>query len=327
MKLMFNRRAALKAAAIALFASPLLVQAQDYPKRPITLVVPFAPGGGTDSIARELGKFLGEKLGQSVVIDNRGGGGGSIGARAVQNAVPDGYTLLFATSTFVTHAASEKKAAYDAVNGFTPVAMIGKGPLLVVTSKELGVKNLKELVELSRKKPEGLDYCSSGPGGINHLSGELFLQKTGAKMTHVPYKGSGPATVDLLAGRTQVFFTTIPTILAHVKAGAVDVLASTGPTRLSILPNVPTAAESGIKDYLPYTWWGIVAPKGTPEGVVKRLNALINEASANEPLKSRLVSEGAEGFSATPAEFQKMLSQEYAMWRNVVTSAGIEIAK
>lgn len=325
MNLKLNRRLALKAAIFAMLAGPLLVNAQDFPKQPITLVVPFAPGGGTDSIARELGSLLSEKLGQPVIIDNRGGGGGSIGARAVQRAAPDGHTLLFATSTFVTHAASEKKPAYDVINGFAPIAMIGKGPLLIVTTKNLGVKNLQELIDLSKKKTGGLDYCSAGPGSINHLSGEFFLQKTGAKMTHVPYKGSGPATVDLLAGRTHVFFTTIPTMLSHVKAGAVDVLAVTGPKRLSILPNVPTAAEAGLMEYLPYTWWGIVAPKGTPESITKQLNALINEASANERLKGRLLSEGAERISTTPAEFGKMLGQELTMWKNVVNTAGIEV--
>lgn len=325
MKLKFNRRLALKATAVALLAAPLLAQAQDYPQRPITLVVPFAPGGGTDSIARELAKFLTEKLGQSVVVDNRGGGGGSIGARAVAKADPDGLTLLFVTSTFVTHAASEPKPTYDPVNGYTPVAMIGKGPLMIVAHKSLGVKSVQELIDLSKKKPDGLDYCSSGPGGINHLAGELFLQKTGAKMMHVPYKGSGPATVDLLAGRTHVFFTTIPTMLQHVKSGAIDVLATTGPKRLAILPNIPTAVESGVKGYEPYTWWGIVAPKGTPDAIVTKLNGLINEASQKEPLKTRLVNEGAEGFKTTPAEFQKMIAQEHAMWKNVVKTAGLHL--
>jgi tripartite-type tricarboxylate transporter receptor subunit TctC len=325
MKIALNRRLALKATAAAMLAIPLFAHAQDYPKRPITLVVPFAPGGGTDSIARELGRFLSDRLGQPVVVENRGGGGGAIGARSVAKADPDGHTLLFVTSTFVTNAASESKPSYDPVNGFTPIAMIGRGPLMIVTNKGLGVKTVQELIALSKKKPEGLDFCSSGPGGINHLAGELFLQKTGSKMTHVPYKGSGPATVDLLAGRTQVFFTTIPTMIQHVKSGAVEVLATTGPKRLAILPNIPTAVEAGVAGYEPYTWWGIVAPKGTPDPIVKKLNGLINEISAQEPLKGRLVSEGAEGFAGTPADFRGILGKEFAMWKNVVKTAGIEI--
>lgn len=325
MKFAIHRRFVLKAASAALLAAPMLAYAQEYPKRPITLVVPFAPGGGTDSIARELAKFLTEKLGQSVVVDNRGGGGGSIAARAVAKADPDGYTLMFVTSTFVTHSATESKPSYDVIKDYSQIALIGRGPLMVVAHKSLGAKNLDDLVALSKKRPEGLDYCSSGPGGINHLAGELFVQKTGAKMTHVPYKGSGPATVDLLAGRTQVFFTTIPTMLQHVKNGAVDVLATTGRQRLSILPNVPTAIESGVKGYELSTWWGLIAPAGTPEPIVKKLNALVNEASSKEPLKGRLLSEGAEGFSGTPADFRGMLGQELSMWKSVVKTGNIQV--
>jgi tripartite-type tricarboxylate transporter receptor subunit TctC len=181
------------------------------------------------------------------------------------------------------------------------------------------------LIDASKNKPGGLDYCSSGPGGINHLAGELFRQKTGSNLTHVPYKGSGPATVDLLAGRTQVFFTTIPTMIQHVKNGAVDVLATTGAKRLAILPNVPTAIEAGIPGYELSTWWGIVAPAGTPEPIVQKLNKLINEASAKEPLKGRLISEGAETYSGTPADFRKMLGQEMTMWKDVVKKGGLEV--
>jgi tripartite-type tricarboxylate transporter receptor subunit TctC len=320
-----RRRFALKAIALALAAMPLLAVAQDYPKRPITLVVPFSAGGGTDSIARELGKFLSDRLGQPVVVDNRGGGGGAIAAKAVARADPDGYTLLFVTSTFVTHAATDTKASYDVKKDFTPIAMIGRGPLMVVTSKGLGVKNVAELVAASKKKPEGLDYCSSGAGSVTHLAGELFVQKTGAKLTHVPYKGSGPATVDFLAGRTHAFFATFPTMLQYVKSGAVDIIATTGAKRSALFPDVPTVAEAGVPDFNITTWWGIVAPAGLPEPIVNRLNGLINEASAREPLKGRLVNEGAEAYSATPAEFQTMLSNELAMWKTVVKTGNIKV--
>jgi tripartite-type tricarboxylate transporter receptor subunit TctC len=319
-----RRRTAIRL-AIALAALPLAVQAQDYPKRPITLVVPFSAGGGTDSIARELGKYLFEKLGQPVVVDNRGGGGGAIAAKTVARAEPDGYTLLFVTSTFVTHAATEAKASYDVKKDFTPIAMIGRGPLMVVTNKGLGVKNITEFVAATKKKPEGLDYCSSGAGSVTHLAGELFVQKTGANLTHVPYKGSGPATIDFLAGRTQAFFATFPTMLQYVKSGAVDIIATTGAKRSALFPNVPTVAESGIQDFNITTWWGIVAPAGLPQSVVNRLNAVINEASAREPLKGRLVNEGAEAYSASPAEFQTMLGNELAMWKNVVRTGNIKV--
>src|SRR5713226_5807731 len=216
-----------KATVAALLLMPFLTIAQEYPKRPITIVVPFAAGGGTDSIARELAKGLTDKLGQPVIIDNRGGGGGAIAARQIAKSDPDGYTLLFVTSTFVTHAATEKKSSYDVNKDYAPIAMIGRGPLMIVTHKSVGAKTIPELVAASKARPEGLDYCSSGIGSINHLAGELFKQKTGANLTHVPYKGSAPATIDFLAGRTQVFFATVPTILQHVKAGSVELIAMT----------------------------------------------------------------------------------------------------
>ena len=320
-----KRRRAAQAVAIALAMVALPAVAQDYPKRPITLVVPFSAGGGTDSIARELAKYLSEKLGQPVVVDNRGGGGGAIAAKSVARADPDGYTLFFVTSTFVTHAATEAKASYDVKKDYTPIAMIGRGPLMVVTTKGLGVKNVAEFIEATKKKPEGLDFCSSGAGSVTHLAGELFVQKTGAKLTHVPYKGSGPATVDFLAGRTHAFFATFPTMLQYVKSGAVDIIATTGEKRSALFPNVPTVAESGMPGFNITTWWGIVGPAGMPKAMVARLNTLINEASAKEPLKGRLVNEGAEAYSAAPEEFQAMLGNELAMWKTVVKTGNIKV--
>lgn len=322
------RRSLLRTAitmAIALAIAPMTGQAQDYPKRPITLVVPFSAGGGTDSIARELARYLSEKLGQPVVVDNRGGSGGAIAAKTVARADPDGYTLLFVTSTFVTHAATDTRASYDVRKDFTPIAMIGRGPLMIVTTKGLGARNVAEFVEATKKKPEGLDFCSSGAGSVTHLAGELFIQKTGAKLTHVPYKGSGPATVDFLAGRTHAFFATFPTMLQYVKSGAVDIIATTGSARSSLFPNVQTVAEAGIPDFNITTWWGVVGPAGLPRPMVDRINALVNEASGKEPLKGRLVNEGAEAYSAAPDQFQAMLDSELAMWRSVVKTGNIKV--
>lgn len=314
-----------KALAAALLAMPFLAGAQEYPKRPVTIVVPFAAGGGTDSIARELAKDLTEKLGQPVIIDNRGGGGGSIAARQVAKADPDGHTLLFVTSTFVTHAATETKMSYDVNKDYAPIAMIGRGPLMIVAHKGTGAKTVQQLVAATKAKPEGLDYCSSGTGSITHLAGELFKQRTGANFTHVPYKGSGPATVDFLAGRTHAFFATFPTMLQHVKAGSVEPLAVTSNKRSPILPNVPTAAEAGIPNYNLSTWWGIVAPAGTPQPVITKLNTLINEVAAKEPLKTRLVNEGAEAYRTTPAEFRTMLAEELTMWKEVVKKGNLKL--
>jgi tripartite-type tricarboxylate transporter receptor subunit TctC len=304
---------------------PAFAGAQNYPTRPITLIVPFAAGGGTDSIARDVAKSLGDKLGQTVVVDNRGGGGGSIGAGIVANGKPDGYTLLFATSTFVTNAAAEINASYDVEKSFAPVAMIGRGPLMVVTSKQLEVKNITQLRALGQASVEGINFCSAGNGSINHLAGELFHQRTGMKMTHVPYKGSGPATIDLLAGRVQVFFATVPTILTHVQANRVDLLAVTGKNRSPLFPNVPTMAEAGIKDFDITTWWGILAPAKTPPALVAQLNKAINEVAAQDPVRSRLVHEGADPISGSPADFKKSLSSELTLWKGVVKTSGMKL--
>jgi tripartite-type tricarboxylate transporter receptor subunit TctC len=316
-------RVALICALLVAIAWP--ASAANYPQRPITLVVPFPPGGGTDSIARDLAQQLHEKLGQSIIVDNRGGAGGAIGAQAVAKSKPDGYTLLFVTSTFVTHAATEETLPYGVQKDFAPIAMLGRGPLMLVTSQDLGVKGVRELVALAQKRPGEINFCSAGNGSINHLAGELFLQRAGVKMTHVPYKGSGPATIDLLSGRVQVFFATVPTILGHVRGGKVNLLAVTGERRSKLFPETPTIQESGISEYNVYTWWGIVAPARTPSDAVVKLNQTINEAAASERLSQRLTDEGAEAFRGGPAEFAQMIGDELKSWRAVVKRAGVKI--
>jgi tripartite-type tricarboxylate transporter receptor subunit TctC len=297
---------------------------QIYPSRPITLVVPFAAGGGTDSIARDIAKSLADKLGQPVVVDNKGGGGGSIGADRVAKATADGYTLLFATSTFVTNAVTEGTAPYQVDKDFAPVALIGRGPLLVVANKEMGVKTLAQLRTAVAARPQGVNFCSAGNGSINHLAGELFRQKTKLDMTHVPYKGSGPATLDLLAGRVQLFFATVPTILPYVQDHRVELLAVTSAKRSVLFPGTPTLVESGLGNVDITTWWGVLAPANTPKSVVDKLNQAINEAAARDPVRSRLVHEGAEAISGSSTDFQRVLGQELALWREVASAAGMK---
>ena len=313
----------------ALFAALLLfcgcAFAQPYPARSITLVVPFAPGGGTDSLGRELAKLLQERLGQSVVVDNRGGAGGAIAAAQVSQSKPDGYTLLMVTSTFVTVAATDRKLPYDILKDFTPIAMLGRGPLLLVVNKDLGIKSVAQLIDAVKKKPDGFNYVSAGPGSINHLSGELFVQRTGAKMTHIPYKGSGPATMDLIGGQAQVFFATVPTILGQVKGEKVQLIASTSSKRSRLFPEVPTVMESGVKDFVVETWWGIVGPPGMPADVVATLNKAINEAAASAEMKKRFETEGAEQFAGKPEELQRVLGQELENWRRVVREGGLKL--
>ena len=271
------------AVAVLALAACAAAFAQSYPQRPITFVVPFAPGGGSDSLGRELAKLLGERLGQSVVVDNRGGAGGAIAAAQVSQSKPDGYTLLMVTSTFVTVAATERKLPYDILKDFSPIAMLGRGPLLLVVNKDIGIASVAQLIDAARKKPEAFNYVSAGPGSINHLAGALFVQRTGAKMTHIPYKGSGPATMDLIGGQAQVFFATVPTILGQVKGDKVRLIAATTAKRSRLFPDTPTVDESGVKGFEVETWWGIVGPPGLPAEVLATLNKAINEAAAAPP--------------------------------------------
>ena len=320
-------RPILQAGMVSLLLLPTMLLAQSYPSKPITLVVPFAPGGGTDSIARDVARSLSEKLGQPVIVDNKGGGGGSIGANTVAKAQADGYTLLFATSTFITNVAAQASMPYNVEKDFAPISMIGRGPLLVVASKDLGAKSITQLRALGQTRAQGLDYCSAGNGSINHLAGELFRNKTQLNLTHVPYKGSGPATVDLLAGRVQLFFATVPTILPYVRDGRVDLLAVTGQKRSPLFPDTPTMVESGVSDFNITTWWGVLAPAQTSKAIVDKLNLAINEAAAKEPVRGRLAGEGADAISGTPADFQRALTNELALWRGVVKTSGLKLSQ
>jgi tripartite-type tricarboxylate transporter receptor subunit TctC len=306
---------------VGFFIATLLpmASAQSFPSRPITLVVPFAAGGGTDSIARDMAKLMSDRLGQPVLVENRGGAGGSLGADSVAKAKADGHTLLFATSTFATHAAISLQLPYDPVKDFSPVAMIGRGPLLVVGSRQLGARSMSELVAIGKSKPDGLNYCSAGEGSINHLAGELLAQKTGLAMTHIPFKGSGPATVELLSGRVDVFVATVPTILSHVKESKLPVLAVTGPKRSPLFPEIPTMAQAGVPGFEVTTWWGILAPARTPAAVVEKLNQVINDAAASDTVRGRLERESAEPLRMTASGFGKALSQELTTWRTIAS--------
>lgn len=311
---------------IALAAIPMVATAQTpWPSRPITLIVPFAAGGGTDSIARDIAKNMSDRLGQPVIIENRGGAGGAIGATAAAKAPADGYTLLFATSTFATNAAIEPKLPFDPTKDFVPIAMIGRGPLLVVASKSLGVKNVTELIAAARARPEGLNYCSAGNGSINHLAAEMFRQKTGLNMTHVPFKGSAPATVELLSGRVDLFFATVPTIQTHLKDNKLSLLAVTSAQRSRLYPELPTLSEAGVPGFDVTTWWGVLAPAKTPDSVVNALNKAVNDAAAAEPVKGRLLHEGADPVRLTPSAFGEELRKELVLWRGVAQQPGMQL--
>ena len=299
--------------------------AADFPTRPVSLVVPFAAGGGTDSLARDLSVRLQERLGQPVIVENRGGAGGAIGAESVARAKPDGHTLLFVTSTFVTHAASEERLPYDVQKDFAPVALLGRGPMLLVSAEATGWNTLKDFVDAARRAPGTITYCSAGPGSINHMAAELFAQSANLSLIHVPYKGNGPAITDVLAGRIQAFFTTVPTILGQVKAKRVRLLAVTGRERSPLFPDTPTVAESGVPGYAVYTWWGIVAPAGTNADVVRALNKAINDASPT--LARRMVDEGGMPQQGPPEDLAATIGEELKGWRELVKRAGLKLSR
>lgn len=312
------KRVLAAAAAVFIGAAPASAQLAG---KTVTILVPFAAGGGTDILARELARHLNDTLKTNVVIDNRGGAGGQIAARAVSRAAPDGATLLFVTSTFVTTAATRRQTPYDVEKDFTAIALLGRGPLLVVASTQSGFTSMKDVIAAAKANPDALNYVSSGTGGILHLATELLKHKTGIRMTHVPYSGSGPAVIDLVAGRAQVFVSTVPTILGQVQGKNVRLLAVTSAQRSHLFEGTPTLAEEGVKDLDLYTWWGLVAPPGVPATLVSQLNSAINEAASAPAMRKRFEEEGATTFKGDASDFAKALKEEFSSWRSV-TEAG-----
>ena len=260
-------------------------QAPAWPAKPITLVVGSAPGGSNDVFARAVGKKLSEALGQPVVVDNKPAGGGVIANAFVAKAPPDGYNLVVLSSTFTTGAAVRTNLQYDAIKSFKPVAMLGKGPLLVTVPSDSPYKTIGELVAAAKANPGKLNYGTSGAGSINHFATELFASAAGIKMTHVPYKGMGPATTDLLAGQIQVLVASAPSILGPVKGGRVRALAVTSAERSPVAPELPSLEQSGYKGSATEWWWGVLAPAGTPQPVVDRLNGEINKIILSPEMK------------------------------------------
>ena len=319
-----SRRMVMAAAAGLLMGASAPAVAQQGPgSKPISIMVPFAPGGGTDLLARELGRILTETQKLSVIIDNRGGAGGQIAARTTSKAPPDGSTLLFVTSTFITTAATQKTPSYDVEKDFTPIAMLGRGPLLVVSSNQSGLTSVREIVAAAKARPDALNYVSSGVGGILHLATELFKQKAQINITHVPYSGSGPAVIDLIAGRAEVFISTVPTILGQVQSKNVRLLAVTSDKRSPLFPDTPTLAEEGVPGLNLETWWGIVGPQNMPADLVSQLNASINEAAAAPAMRKRFEEEGATTFRGSAADFGAALKAEFSNWRRVVEAGNL----
>ena len=318
-----NKACAFLAGAFVL-ASPA-VSAQTYPSRHINLIIPFAAGGSNDIVGRAIGKKLSEAWGQPVVIENRAGAGGTIGAAVVAAAPSDGYTLLLVSSTFTINAAIKKNMPFDTLKDFTPVAFIARSPLLVTASNKLPVNSVKELLDLARRQPGQINYASSGPGSINQISAELIALSAGVKLVHIPYRGGSPALNDLLGGHVDIYVSSLPQVLQMVRTGQAKALAVTSLKRTSILPNVPTLDELGIPGFDASSWWGIVGPAGMPPQIVNALNTEVGKMLTSPELVRFLETEGAEAETMTPQQFGDLMRSETQRWIKVGREANISI--
>ena len=298
--------------------------AQDYPNRPVRLIVTVPPGGAADFIARLVGGKLGDALGQPVLVENRGGAGGTIAADAVAKAAPDGYTLL--QNSITTHGVGPhlySKLPYDPVKDFSAVSGLALLPLIMAVNAELPAKTVNDVVALAKK--ENLNFASSGNGGAPHMAAELFKSVTGAPITHVPYKGSGPAVADLVGGRVQIMFDAPPSLIAHIRSGKLRVLAAASESRNRLLPEAPTFAELGHPKVSVSLWYGLLAPAGTPAAAITRLNTEVNKIVQSPEVRDRLLAQGAEPMTGTPQAFGEFMRAEMAKWAPVVRQAGVKL--
>lgn len=299
--------------------------AQSYPTKPIRLVVPFPPGGTTDNMGRLLATRLSESLGQQVIVDNRGGAGGNLGADIVAKSAADGYTLLFGGITLAINASLYKNLPFDYKKDFTPIATFVTVPNILVVNPKVPVKSVKELIDYSKSHPNSLNMGSAGNGTTNHLSGELFKSMTGASFTHVPYKGSGPAMADLLGNQIQLMFDNFPGSLPHVKSGKLIPLAVTGTTRSSVLPDVPTMVEAGVPGYAVNVWTGVLAPKDLPKEILTKLSNEISRVASDKATVEKLAQQGATPLVSTPEEFTKRIQSDVETWAKLVRSSGATV--
>jgi tripartite-type tricarboxylate transporter receptor subunit TctC len=303
---------------LLLCAAGGMAVAQSYPARPVRIVVAFPAGGGNDIIARFFSARLTPRLGQQIVIDNRGGASGIIGTEIVARAAPDGYTLLF---TSLTHSMNEAitKLPYDTLKSFSPVSMLGRGTNVLVVNPALPVRTLSEFIALAKARPKQINYASTGVAGMHHFGGEMFKRAAGIDITHVPFKGGGPAQIAVMAGEVDMMFSTLP----HIRTGRLRPLAVGSLKRSPLLPELPTLNESGAPGYEFTVFWGIVAPAGTPAAIVQRLNAEFNAILSDPEAAKQLATEGAEVTPWTPAQFGALLENNVAMWKRVAREANI----
>jgi tripartite-type tricarboxylate transporter receptor subunit TctC len=312
-------------AVAVLLATAIPAWAQQYPVRSIRLVVPFPPGGGTDTMARVVAPKLSEFLGQQVVVENRGGAGATIGAEVAAKSAPDGYTLMLATITNAIGASLYSRLNYDLVRDFAPITRLATTPHILVVHPSVPVKTVKEFVALAKAKPGELAYSSSGSGSAAHLAGELFNSLTGVKTTHVPYKGGGPSMIALVGGEVSVAFATMPSAIGYVRAGRLRGIAVTTDRRSPSTPELPTISETGVAGYEAGSWYGLSAPAGTPKEIIARLHAETIKVVALPDVKERLFNAGFEIVTSTPGEFAAFTRNEIQKWGKIVKAAGLKV--
>ena len=301
-----------------------LASAQQYPTKPVRIIVPFAPGGGSDFIGRFIAQKLTERLGQQFIVDNRPGAGGNLGAELALKSPADGYTLLLIAGSYTVNP-SLYKLAFDSGNDISPIIQLSQGPFVVAVHPSVPAKSLKEFMDLAKKQPDKFSYASAGQGSITHLATELFLDMAGLKIVHVPYKGTGPALNDSIAGNVQLIFGSVSTTLQHIKSGRLRGLAVTTSKRISAVPELPTVAEAGVPKYEVILWHGLVGPKGMPKAIVDRLNSEAGQILKSKAMEDLLAADGVTPAGGTPEQFQALIKSDIERWRKVVERAGIKL--
>jgi len=313
-----------RAFALALAATlPFASSAQSYPTKPVRIIVPFAPGGGSDFIARFIAQRLTGSFGKQVIVENKPGAGGVLGIEQGVRSPPDGYTLTLIASSYTVNP-SVYKLNFDPVGDITPIIQISQGPLLVVVRPSLAASNVKELIALAKSKPGQINFASSGQGSVIHLATELFGTMAGVKMNHIPYKGTGPALTDTIGGQTDVFFSSTATAMPQVQSGKLRALAVTTAKRIPALPNVATVAESGVPGYDVVLWHGLIGPKGLPGPIVERINGDVSKALGLEETAAKLQTDGVAPAGGSAAQFAAQIQKEIGIWRKVAADANVK---
>lgn len=311
-------------AATALWAGVALAQSGSYPNKPIKFIVPYPPGGGTDVIARIVQEPLSTNLGQQIIIDNRGGAGGSIGSEAAARSPADGYTVLFTLSSHTINPAIYPKLAFNTEKDFLPVVTIASLPQILVANPDFPAKNVKDVIDMAKAKPGTIAYASVGNGSPGHLAGAMMAGAANVKMTHIPYRGGGPAVTDVMGGQVPLLWVSIPAAANFVKAGKLKALAVSTTKRSAVFPDVPTMIESGFKDFEVDSWYAMFVPANTPKAAIDRLNAAANKVLASPEVKEKLLNQGAEAVGGSPEALGRVVKAELVKWDKVVKENGIK---